>query len=136
MTRDKALKLRKLIEKAAASLTDTDALGGIELYPAYAVGVEYTIGDRFRYGGKLYKVNQSHTSQADWFPDVTPALYTEVAAEGTIPVWKQPTGTQDAYNTGDKVHYPGTDSPVYESLIDNNVWSPEAYPAGWRQTDV
>jgi hypothetical protein len=93
---------------------------------------DYTAGDRVRYGGKLYKVVQTHTSQADWLPDQTPALYTEVAAPGEIPVWKQPTGTQDAYNAGDKVHYPDADGPVYESTIDNNVWSPEEYPQGWR----
>jgi hypothetical protein len=26
-----------------------------------------------------------------------------------------------------------TDGKVYESLIDNNIWSPEAYPAGWSE---
>ena len=35
--------------------------------------------------------------------------------------------------TGDKVHYPDADGPVYESIIDNNIWSPEAYPQGWQQ---
>lgn len=132
ITRERAHQLRRLIEQAVASLSDDDALNGIELYPAYAVGVEYAVGNRFRYGSKLYKVNQAHTSQADWLPDSTPALYTEVAPEGVVPVWVQPTGTQDAYNTGDKVHYPDADSPIYESKIDNNVWSPEAYPDGWQ----
>lgn len=46
-----------------------------------------------------------------------------------IPEWVQPTGAHDAYQTGDKVRYNGV---VYESLIDGNVWSPEAYPQGWR----
>ena len=125
-------KLRELIEKASASLSDTDALDGIALYPEYAVGISYERGDRFRYNGRLYKVNQAHTSQADWIPSEVPALYTEVSPEGTIPVWVQPTGAQDAYNTGDKVHYPDADSPVYESTIDSNVWSPDAYPDAWR----
>lgn len=53
-----------------------------------------------------------------------------------IPVWVQPTGAHDAYQTGDKVHYPTIDGPVYESLIDGNVWSPEAYPAGWKLEDA
>ena len=50
-----------------------------------------------------------------------------------IPVWVQPTGAHDAYQKGDKVHYPGESDPVYESLIDGNVWSPDAYPAGWEK---
>ena len=132
ISREKAYALRELIEKAAISLDDTDALEAVELFPAWAPGVEYTVDQRIRYGDKLYRVVQAHTSQADWTPDKTPALFTEVALPGEIPVWKQPTGAQDAYNTGDKVHYPDADSPVYESTIDNNVWSPEAYPAGWR----
>ena len=47
------------------------------------------------------------------------------------PVWKQPTGAHDAYQIGDRVHFPDADSPVYESLINANTWSPTAYPAGW-----
>lgn len=136
MNREHAHRLRELIQKASKSLSDDDALNGIELYPAWAPGSAYTRGDRLRYAGKLYKVNQAHTSQADWTPDITPALYTEVAPSGVIPVWRQPMGAQDAYNTGDKVHYPDADGPVYESLIDANVYSPDAYPAGWRQLYV
>ncbi len=82
MTREKALALRALIEKAAVSLPDEDALDAVELFPAWRVGVLYEAGDRIRYGDKLYKCVQAHTSQADWTPDVTPALWTEVAKPG------------------------------------------------------
>ena len=63
---------------------------------------------------------------------MTPALFTEVAKPGEIPVWKQPTGAQDAYNKGDKVWYPDVNTTVYESVIDSNVWSPNDYPQGWK----
>lgn len=130
ITRARAYQLRALIEQAAASLTDEDALDGIELFPAWALGVAYAADTRIRYEGKLYRVVQSHTSQADWLPDSTPALYTEVAKPGEIPVWKQPTGAQDAYNMGDLVHYPDADGPVYRSTVDANVWEPGVY--GWE----
>ena len=68
-----------------------------------------------------------------WEPDKTPALWTEVAKPGEIPVWRQPTGAQDAYQKGDKVHYPDAEGPIYESTMDGNVWSPDAYPAGWTK---
>lgn len=45
------------------------------------------------------------------------------------PQWVQPTGAHDAYNTGDKVTYNGKH---YQSTINGNVWSPDAYPAGWQ----
>ena len=129
---EKARALRALIEKAAVSLDDEEALEAVELFPAWAVGKAYATDERIRYGEKLYRCVQSHTSQADWTPDATPALWTEVAKPGEIPVWKQPTGAQDAYNKGDLVHYPDADGPVYRSTVDNNVWSPEVYPAGWE----
>ena len=132
ITKEHARMLRSKIVKASVSLTDEDALEAVELFPKWEPGIEYSAGFRVRYHEKLYKCNQTHTSQADWTPDAVPALWTEVAFPGEIPVWRQPTGAQDAYQTGDQVHYPGENDPVYESLIDNNTWSPEAYPAGWR----
>lgn len=133
MKREHAYRLRDLMHKAATSLDDSDALEAVELFPAWKADTAYAADERIRYADKLYRCVQAHTSQADWTPDKTPALWTEVAEPGEIPVWKQPTGAQDAYNKGDKVHYPTINDPVYESLIDANVYSPEAYPAGWKQ---
>ena len=139
MTRERALQMRAMIEKASVSLSDEDALAAVELFPAWAADTAYAADQRVRYNGSsgtptptLYKCVQGHTSQADWEPDKTPALWTEVAKPGEIPVWRQPTGAQDAYNKCDRVHYPDADGPVYESVVDANVYSPEAYPAGWR----
>lgn len=129
MKREKAYKLREIIEKAVVSISDEDALEAVEFFPDWKVGHEYQAGDRFRYMLKLYKVLQPHTSQADWTPDITPSLYVDVAEPGTIPVWKQPTGAHDAYNKGDLVHFPGESDPIYESDVDNNVWAPDIY--GW-----
>ena len=78
----------------------------------------------------LYKCVQAHTSQIGWEPSNVPALWTEVAKPGEIPVWKQPSGAQDAYMAGDKVHYPDKDGPVYVSIVDANVWEPGVY--GWE----
>ena len=132
MKRSELYKIRAMIEKAAVSLGDDDAIEAAELFPAWAVGVAYSVGERVQYDGKLYKVVQAHTSQADWTPPTVPALFTEVAKPGEIPVWKQPTGAQDAYNKGDKVWYPDVNTTVYESVIDSNVWSPNDYPQGWK----
>lgn len=132
MTREHAYKLREMLHKASASLPDEDALEAVELFPVWGAGIDYAVDQRIRYEDKLYRCVQAHTSQSGWEPPSVPALWTEVAKPGEIPVWKQPTGAQDAYMTGDKVHYPTADDPVYRSTIDNNVWSPEAYPAGWE----
>jgi len=128
---EKARALRPYMEKASSSLSDEDALEAVELFPAWGADTEYAADQRVRCGGKLYRCVQSHTSQAGWEPDKTPALWTEVAKPGEIPVWRQPTGAQDAYNKGDRVHYPDADGPVYVSIVDANVWEPGVY--GWEQ---
>ena len=126
---ERARQLRPIIEKAAESLPDEDALEAVELFPVWAVDIDYTAGFRTQRIGKLYECVQSHRSQANWTPETTPALWKEVPKPGEIPVWKQPTGAQDAYMIGDKVWYPDKDTTVYVSTVDNNVWQPGVY--GW-----
>lgn len=130
MTRAHARELRAQMHKAAVSLSDEDALQAVELFPIWVAGAEYAAGQRIRYGDKLYRCEQAHTSQEGWEPPSVPALWTEVAKPGEIPVWRQPTGAQDTYMTGDKVHYPDADGPVYVSVVDNNTWAPGVY--GWE----
>ena len=128
MTRAKAKQLRNLIEQLAVTLDDETALTGVELFPAWVVGKAYAVSDRAQYNGALYKCIQAHTSQADWTPDATPALWVVVSID-EYPEWVQPLGATDAYKKGDIVSYNGK---LYRSTIDGNVWSPEAYPAGWE----
>jgi hypothetical protein len=80
---EKARALRPLIERAAASLSDEDALDGVELFPAWAAGVAYKADERIRYDGKLWRVRQAHTSQAQYPPSTdTASLYAEVEKPG------------------------------------------------------
>lgn len=133
MNRQTANKYRQRIEQAAVSLPDDDAYFTPELFPRWRAGVALEADVRVCYKDKLYRVVQAHTTQAGWEPDITPALFTEVPKPGEIPVWRQPTGAQDAYMKGDKVHYPGADDPVWESDVDNNVWEPGVY--GWTEVN-
>lgn len=130
ITIEKARQIRALIEKAAAGLSDSDAVDAVELFPAWATATDYVVDQRIRYDDKLYRCVQAHKSQKKWAPDKTPALWTEVAKPGEIPVWKQPTGAQDAYRIGDKVHYPTADDPVYVCVVDYNVYAPDV--SGWE----
>ena len=91
----------------------------------------YAVGDRVRYDSVLYKCLQAHTAQTTWTPTDAPSLWAKVLIPDpeVIPEWEQPDST-NPYMKGDKVTYKGK---TYESLIDNNVWSPEAYPQGWKE---
>lgn len=46
------------------------------------------------------------------------------------PEYIQPTGAHDAYQVGDKVTYNGK---KYMCKLENCVWSPDTYPAGWEE---
>ena len=201
-----AYAMRAVIEESVASLDDETAVTVPSLFTPWTVGEAVEVGDRRYYAPRLYKAVQAHTTQADWTPDITPALWAVVGdpgqagtiddpitaargmeyeyglyykdpedgktylcerigeAEGgkiilqylpheligqyfsaaesgeteepaepdtgdTYPEWVQPTGAHDAYNTGDRVTYNGR---VYESTMDGNTWSPDAYPQGWE----
>lgn len=128
MTRQKAQQLRKLIESLSTGMDDETALTGVELFPAWGVGIAYAIDSRVQNHGTLYKCIQAHTSQTDWTPGATPSLWKIVSLE-EYPDWVQPTGAHDAYSKGDKVAYNGSH---WVSDVDSNVWEPGVY--GW--TDI
>lgn len=111
------------------TLSTEDMLDLVDDFKAYHIGSFYLVGDIFSLDNQLYKVLQSHTSQEDWKPSSTPALYKPIAPPNVTPEWVQPTGAHDAYNIGDKVIFEGV---VYKSLINGNTWSPKAYPRGWK----
>lgn len=123
-------KMRKIIESLLSireSATDEQAYYAPDIYPAWRNEIAYAVDDRISYGGGLYKCVQAHTSQSDWTPDITPALWVRVSIE-EWPEWIQPTGAQDAYNTGDKVSHNGKH---WISTANNNVWEPSVY--GWEE---
>lgn len=129
-------QFRRAVKLFAASLSDELALEVATIYDKWEVGRTYGVGEFVTYGEngvgdpQLYKVIQGHTSQADWTPGAAVSLYCAIGVDAAgYPVWSQPTGAHDAYNTGDIVNYNGT---LYESTIDGNVYSPEAYPNGWK----
>lgn len=114
------------------SIGDDVALKIPDVFPAWSGdSVEYKKDTKLTYNGVLYKVLQDHTSQESWTPDAAPSLFAKVlaSADGTPQEWQQPDST-NPYNKGDRVLFNGK---TYESLIDGNVWSPSANPAGWQE---
>lgn len=129
-------QLRRALQMYAAGLDEEKAMEVAAVFDAWEPGKAYKAGEYLTYGEnavgdpQLYKVAQTHTSQADWLPGSQPALYVPIGLDKDgYTVWSQPAGAHDAYNTGDIVSYNGT---LYKSVIDGNTYSPEAYPAGWE----
>ena len=121
------------LDEVLAILTDEQAASVLDVFDEWKLGVAYSVGDRIRYVNDLFKCLQAHTSQLGWEPPEAVSLWARIFNPNPdfIPVWEQPDSV-NPYMKGDKVHYPGFEDPVYESTIDNNVWSPESYPQGWQ----
>lgn len=118
----------------ANELTKAEAKAIAGLFQKWAVGESVEIGTLRRYKGDLYECVQAHTTQADWTPNATPALWKVRSVPGIIQVWSHPTGAHDAYPLGAQVQWPegGT---VWESQVNDNVWEPGAVgsEALWKE---
>ena len=96
----------------------------------WIVGETVIIGTRRMYEGVLYRCVQAHTTQSDYTPDSTPALWTAVVDPNDPQPWVPPQGAHDAYRIGDRVTYEGQ---VWECTIDYNVYAPDVI--GWEMME-
>lgn len=127
MTRQEAFDYRRKIETAAAQQSDELALQSVELFPKWEAGISITAGDKYQYNGVLYRVVQSHTTQDDWTPDITPALWTVVSLE-EWPEIPESIPAEAPWMKGDRGTWKGQH---YICQMDNCVWNPDQYPQAW-----
>lgn len=108
-------------------LDDAEAVTVKGLYPAWEPNTAYKTGERLLYGDVLYRVLQDHTSQADWLPSGTAALYTAIdethagTAEDPIPYNGNMALENGKHYVQDGVVYlctRDTGNPVYHALSD------------------
>ena len=127
MRKSEAIRLRRHIETAVQSLSDSDALEAVTLYQEWATGYTYAAGYKVQRGGKLWRCLQAHTSQAGWEPENAASLWTEVCEShaGTkddpIPYSGNMTLTAGLYYIQGGVTYlcnRDTGNPVYNALAD------------------
>ena len=129
----KVKSFREKLETVSQTLPDDLAQYSVAMYPHWSESAHYTVDYRVQYDGVVYKCLQEHDAQITWTPTDAPSLWAKVLVPSEdIPDWEQPDST-NAYMTGDKVRYNGK---VYESIIDNNIWSPDADTQGWKDIEV
>lgn len=118
----------------AASMSDEE-VASIEVFiQEWEVGKSYKIGDVVRYKGGVWRALSNSIAQEIYPPDNYTAGWKRIGEpdESGIYPWSQPLGATDAYQVGDKISYNGH---VYECILANNVWAPDAYPPGWKLLD-
>lgn len=137
-----AKQFNRLLQMSAQKmeLSDEEKMEVADLYPLWEVDKKYEMGVILKWGwnadneSQLWEVLQTHISQADWTPDKAVSLFKKIGfdEQSGYPIWTQPLGSSDAYQKGDIVVFEENEK-TYESTIDNNVWSPTAYPQGWKE---
>lgn len=122
--------VKKMLSQGAEQLSDEDALDVAALYPTWAskVGKVVERGERLWWDGRLWKTLQLITELLpEWTPDTAVSLFTEVSV-AEIREITDPIPAENPFMKDEKGRWKGE---VYVSQIDNNVWTPDAYPAGW-----
>lgn len=111
----------------SGTIDEATAAEHAELFLAWAADVHYNVNDLRRYGDYLYRCIQAHTSQEEWNPAETPALWVRAGNPDEVyPPWRQPIAACDAYANGAKVSHKGK---RWVSEVAANVWEPGVY--GW-----
>lgn len=130
MTREQALKLRSIIEKAAISLDDKDASEGASLFPRLKQdGSLVKAGTRINWGGvvKRAAVDLWDTEPND--PNHTPGLWEDISYREGYRIIPETITAGTAFSKDECGWW---EDKLYKSLIDSNVWTPAAYPQGWE----
>jgi hypothetical protein len=98
-----------------------------EELPLWRVGIPVQSGQRYVYNSAVYIVQQAHTTQADWTPDVATTLWSPELA-GPENQWQAGV----AYATNDVVSYNGTEYRCITGHTSQVGWEPPNVPALWE----
>ena len=124
-----AKRIAASLNYICSNVSDEDAAKFADIFPVWDSAKAYAVGDRVKFGDKLFKCITEHTAQVTWNPTDAPSLWarTDNPAE-EWPEWVQPTGATDVYAKGAKVTHNGKH---WVSDVENNSWEPGAY--GWTE---
>ena len=130
MTRDEALRLRAIVEQAAASLPDKDASEGAALFPRLKQdGSLVKTGTRINWGGVIKRAAVDLWDTDANNPDNAPTLWEDIAYRKGYRIIPATITAGTAFAQGECGWWGDT---LYRSTIASNVWTPDAYPAGWE----
>ena len=132
MTRKEALRLRAIVEQAAASLPDKEASEGAALFPRLKQdGALVKAGTRINWNGTLKRAAVDLWDNEQSTPDAAPDLWSKLDFKDGYRYIPETITVSLAFSKGERGWW--TDGKLYESIYEGqNVWTPTAYPAGWK----
>ena len=130
MNRAEALKLRAIIETAAASLDDKTASTAPTLFPRLRqYGSLIKAGTRINYNGSIKRAAVDLWDTADNSPDNAPTLWEDILYRDGYRIIPDVITAGTAFAL-DELGWWG--DKLYKSLLSANVYTPEQYPNGWE----
>lgn len=131
----RAWALRPIIEKAMETQDDQIASEAAELYPSMKyTGELVKAGTRINWKGVVKKAAVDLWATEENNPDNAPTLWADLDYVDGVRVIPETITVTTAF-AKDELGYWRKEEKVYKSLVDSNVWTPEAYPAGWEAVE-
>lgn len=130
-----AIAFRKQIETACGNLDDKCASESPDLFNHMRYdGAAIAAGTRINFENVLYKATVTLWDIEENNPHNASTLWEKVSYHNGIRIIPETITVTSAFALGELGYYE-KDGLVYESLINANVYTPEAYPAGWKVTE-
>lgn len=130
MNRAEALRLRAIIETAAASLDDKTASTAPTLFPRLRQdGSLIKAGTRINHNGSIKRAAVDLWDTADNSPDNAPTLWEDILYRDGYRIIPDVITAGTAFAL-DELGWWG--DKLYKSLLSANVYTPEQYPNGWE----
>ena len=122
--------MRPIIEQAAASLDDQTASTAPSLLRRLRQdGKLVSAGTRINWGGVIKRAAVDLWDTTDNTPDAAPTLWEDIDYRDGIRIIPETITVGLAFTKGERGWW---GDALYASTIDANVWTPDAYPAGWE----
>ena len=131
MTRVEAIRLRSVIEQAAVSLEDSVASTAATLFPRLkGEGALVPAGTRINHNGVIKRAAVDLWDTEENNPDNAPTLWEDLGYRDGYRIIPDTLTAGTAF-AKDELGWWG--DVLYKSLLDANVWTPDAYPTGWEK---
>ena len=129
--KQEAQTIRGFIETAAEGLDDATASQATTLFPALKEdGSLVSVGTRINWKGVVMRAAVDLWDTEPNNPDNAPTLWEDLAYIDGIRIIPDVITAGTAFSKGEQGWWNGA---LYESQADNNVWTPDAYPAYWEE---
>ena len=129
-TVEEARAWRAQLEKALPAVPDKDASGCVDLYPTLKQsGGLIKAGTRINWNGWLKQATVDLLDTEANDPDHAPNLWVKINYKDGARVIPDVISAAEAFALDELGWWNGA---IYKSLIAANVYTPDAYPRGWK----